>query len=493
MKKIFKVYCLLALMSVCISSCKDILTEKPTSFLTPGSFPGNQKDALAAVNAAYSRIFSSTISFYYGCVTTDEAFQGYHNKRPSVYFANLSALDGDATVMWQNSYEGIARANTVIDYVPKINMDLTLRNRIVAEAKFLRAYYYFDLVRIYGGVPVLDKSISGPDAIVGIKRNTVTEVYDLIKKDLNEAIKDLPIVYPAVDAGRVTAGAARSLLVRVYMTMGDWNNANETAKLVIGSSNYGLVKNYNSLWDQNADNQLFPDKNGALVNEVIFARQYQQDLVGSQIGTWTGSRDVEIKGGASAFGGGFENMLLLPGLKSMFEPGDLRLGISYVENLDGNQLVSPNTPGAGPITGKFLNRPGVTKYNNSSQNVPIIRYSDVLLMRAEAENELNGPDGAYQFINLVRERAGIPPLSGLDKNGLRLAIRKERATELSLEGIRKFDLLRWGIFVSTIKNSTSTFLSIPRASIKDFNVLMPVPQREIDISKGSITQNPGYQ
>ena len=113
-------------------------------------------------------------------------------------------------------------------------------------------------------------------------------------------------------------------------------------------------------------------------------------------------------------------------------------------------------------------------------------------MRAEAENELNGPANAYSFINLVRERAGIPALSGLSNEAFRTSIRKERATELSFEGHRRYDLLRWGIFVETIKNSTSPFLKEPGAAIQDYHKLLPVPYNEISASNGSIVQNPGY-
>ncbi|MEZ4995716.1 MAG: RagB/SusD family nutrient uptake outer membrane protein, partial [Saprospiraceae bacterium] len=127
------------------------------------------------------------------------------------------------------------------------------------------------------------------------------------------------------------------------------------------------------------------------------------------------------------------------------------------------------------------------------QNTYLYRYADVLLLRAETENEISGPANAYTYINLVRERAGLAPLSGLDQEGMRQAIRRERAVELSFEGHRKYDLLRWGIFVQTIRNTTDPNMEIPRANVQDFHVLMPVPQREIDISAGSIAQNPGYE
>ena len=492
MKKIFKLSVILFFVCLFGTSCEDILTEHPASFLTPGSFPANEKDANAAVMAAYSRLNSSIITFYYSLVSTDIAFQGFHKKPPSSYFANLTPLDGDANQMWQSAYEGILMANTVTSLVPDVDMDPDRRAALIGEAKFLRASYYFDLVRIYGGVPILDNLNNGPDDLVGITRNSVDEVYDFIKKDLEDAIQVLPKSYPDDQKGRATWGAATSLLGKVHLTRNEYPEAIARLQEVIDSGLYGLAADYNSLWGIANEHVLHPDKDGNLVNENIFDIQWKQDERNGFVTTWVGSRDVDIVGAVNAPGGGWENMLPLPEYGEMFEPGDLRKAVSYVTELDGNVLESPRTPGAWPITGKYIDYAETPKSNNNSQNTYVIRYADVLLMRAEAENELNGPANAYQYINQVRERAGIPDLSGLDQEGFRQAVRKESATELGFEGHRKYDLLRWGIFYETIKNSTSPFLEIPRESMQPYNVLMPVPNREVEISNGSIEQNPGY-
>ncbi len=193
-------------------------------------------------------------------------------------------------------------------------------------------------------------------------------------------------------------------------------------------------------------------------------------------------------------------MMPLPEFGSWFEPGDKRKAISFVTTVDVGTpngvivLKSPTTPGAGPISGKYHNASsGVppTPFNGANNHY-IVRYADVLLMRAEAENELNGPGNAFQFINLVRERAGITPLVGLSKAQFTTAIRKERATELSFEGHRRYDLLRWGIFYETIKNSTTPILAIPRANIQPYHVLLPIPNNEVGASNGTLVQNPGY-
>jgi hypothetical protein len=207
----------------------------------------------------------------------------------------------------------------------------------------------------------------------------------------------------------------------------------------------------------------------------------------------TGSRDKRLGGTVNHYGG-YENMMPTENFPSYFETGDTRLAISYVTEVDGFVLKSPNTAGAGPISGKWHN-PGQTlpTTGNSPNNANFLRYADVLLMQAEAENELSGPTAAvYTSINLVRERAGVTALTGLSQEEMRQAIRKERACELSFEGHRRLDLLRWGIFVETIRNSTSPFLAIPAANIQDFHIFLPVPNNEVEASNGTIVQNPGY-
>jgi hypothetical protein len=489
-----KLILLTLMMGAVFQSCDDIITEKPIDFLVPGSFPATEQDALAATTAAYTALQSNIISFYYAFTPSDIAFQGQHNMRPVSWFLDLNDNNGDATAMWQSNYQGIALANTVIQFVPDVSMnDDYLKERLIAEAKFLRAFYYFELVRVYGEVPILTEVVINTDDLIGITRNTVEDIYNLIEQDLVEALSVLPNEYVGEDMGRATKWSATALLAKVHLTQNEWLEANTRSQQVIASGMFGLVANYNSLWGQNAEYVLMPDKNGVLVNENVFDIQFEQDERNDFKQSWVGSRDTEIVGATNAVGGGWENMLPTTDYLDMFEDGDLRKDISYVTELNGNVLESPRTPGAGPVTGKYFNVDGdAPKSNNGSQNTYVVRYSDVLLMRAEAENELNGPSNAYAFINQVRERAGLSPLSGLDQTSFREALRKERATELGFEGHRKYDLLRWGVFVETIRNASDSHLATPAANIQSNHVLLPVPAREREISEGSITQNTGY-
>ncbi len=492
MKYSLKILIITGLLTGFISSCENILTENPHSFLTPENFPKTEKDAIAATNAVYSRLFSSPREIYYAFVTTDEAFQGYHNKRPLTYFKDLNGFNDDCNSLWQEAYAGVARANTAIDYIPLVNMNETLKKRLVAEAKFLRAYYYFGLVQKYGAVPIVDKTLNGTEELVGITRSPVTDVYKLIKKDLTEAKPDLPVSYPDAEVGRATKWAATGILAKVHLTLQEWGDAVTQCDEIISSGQFGLIADYNNLFGVENEHKLFPDKSGKLTDENIWDVQFALDERPNTITQQTGSRDKTIGGNKNIYGG-FENMIPPETFPKMFETGDKRLAISYITTINGHVLKSTTTPGAGPISGKYHNlNSGPPIPANSPNNFYVIRYADVLLMRAEAENELNGPNNAYSAINLVRERAGIPALSGLSKESFRLAIRKERATELSFEGHRRLDLLRWGIYVETIRNSTSKFLAEPAANIQDYNVLLPVPNNEIAASNGSLVQNPGY-
>lgn len=496
MNKISKL--ILSVILVFSSCSEDILTEDPKSFLTPESFPNSEKDAIAATNAAYSRLHSNNRDLYYGFVGTDEAFQGFHNQRPITWFINLNEFDEDAVGFWRTDYQGVARCNAVIDLVPQVDMDESLKQRLIAEAKFLRGYYYFSLVRKYGGVPIIDHVLSGPDELIGVTRNTEEEVYQFIKQDFQEAAQSLPDSYSQGELGRATKWAAIGSLAKVHMTLGEFDLANGLLDQVINSNQFGLFADYNRNFREVNENQMFPDKNGKLVNEIIWEVQFVKNERGSTITQQTGSRDPQV-GGVNSLWGGFENMLPTPELRAMFEPGDLRLGISYVERVqlaNGSIRVlrSNRTPGAGPISGKYHNPENSEQpiRDNSGNNIIILRFADILLLKAEALNEIGDPGAALQYINLVRERAGITNLVGLDQNSLRQAIIKERATELSFEGHRRYDLIRWGIYIETMRNTTSSFLQSPRENIQDFHVRLPIPQNEIGVSNGSLTQNPGY-
>src|SRR5690606_7794740 len=153
---------------------------------------------------------------------------------------NLNEFNDDSNSFWQTDYQAVARCNAVIDLVPEVDMDENLRNRLVAEAKFLRAFYYFQLVRKYGGVPIIDHVLSGPDELIGVTRNTEAEVYELIKKDLNDAAVVLPERYNSGELGRATKWAALGILAKVHITIDEFQEANDVLDMIISSGQFGL-------------------------------------------------------------------------------------------------------------------------------------------------------------------------------------------------------------------------------------------------------------
>lgn len=490
-------YLIIIFLFAGLSSCEDIITEKPLDFLAPGVYPSSESDAISALTAAYANLHRRWSNWHHATTGTDMAVHGTHNRgRQGVWYTNLTPTDAWASSMYIDNYQGIAAANLVISEVPSIDMDPELRDRIVAEAKFLRAFYYFELKNFYGGVVIIDSPVTGEIA-GGVTRSTVDEVNEFIEQDLIDAIPALPESYSANDLGRATKWAATALLGKVHLYQKEWSEAISRFDEVINSGAYGLVADYNALFPQANEYLKLPGVNGDLVTEVIFDIQFQLDIRTTGMQSATGSRDSNIFNAQDGIGGGFENSLPTQTFKSNFENGDKRLAISYVEVLppdaegetEDNILVSPISTGYGPISGKYINADG----DRVSSNELLLRYADVLLMRAEAENELNGPINAYQYINQVRQRAGVPDLTGLSKEDFTIALRKERLTELSFEGHRKHDLIRWGIFLETVRNSTDRLLrDFVGRNIKDHNVLLPIPATEIEISNNTIKQNPKY-
>lgn len=490
-------YIIILFLFAGLSSCEDIITEEPLDFLAPGVFPSSEGDAISALTGAYSNLHRRWTQWHHATTGTDMAVHGTHNRgRQGIWYTNLTPTDGWSRNIYLDNYLGIAAANTVISGVPTIEMDESLKNQIIGEAKFLRALYYFELKNFYGGVVIIEEPVTG-ELPEGIARNTVAEVNAFVEQDLIDAIDVLPGSYSGSDLGRATKWAATALLGKVHLYQEEWVEANVRFDEVINSGAYGLVADYNALFPQANEFLQLPGIDGNPVTEVIFDVQFQLDIRNANMQSATGSRDGDIFNANNGIGGGFENSLPTQTFPDNFEDGDSRLDISYVTVLppdepgdtEDNILVSPISTGYGPICGKYINAEG----DRASSNEIMIRYADVLLMRAEAENELNGPTNAYQYINQVRQRAGVPDLAGLSQEEFTTALRKERFTELSFEGHRKHDLIRWGIFLETVRNSTDRLLSeFVGVNIKDHNILLPIPAAEIEISNSSIEQNPGY-
>ncbi|SEW07229.1 Starch-binding associating with outer membrane [Chryseobacterium wanjuense] len=469
-----KIFLSIALLSV-IVSCNDYLDIQQEGRTEASSFFKTQDDALQATSAIYSFLRSWENSafpyqFVFG-VPADDVIKGSNPGDASFINAydNFSYTVSDEGVRgyWIGQWQAVNRCNQVITNVPNIDMDSTLRGRLVAEAKMLRAYFYFNLVRIYGGVPIFD----GIQQNYNIPRNSVEEVYNFIIADLTSAAEVLPQTYGAADLGRVTKGAALGLLSKVYLYKKDWQKAYDTSNQVIAMG-YALDPDFNHLFRPA----------GEFGSESVFEVNCQ---CSAQYG---GSQYAEVQGVRNQFGWGF--FTPSQALENAFEPGDIRKEYTILRNGEvtpEGDLIAMQDPNSVTTFNQKIYVP--TSLNNSAcgygsiQNIRILRFAEILLINAEAANELGNTGTAVTNLNKVRTRAQLPNTTASTQGALRTAIWHERRVELALEGDRFVDLVRTG-------QAATVLASYGFKANK--NEVFPIPLDAMNQSNGTYTQNPGY-
>jgi hypothetical protein len=486
-----------AFLLLCIMSCQDFLDKPLQGELTQESFPTSASDALLAVNATYNIMLRE--SFHFGLfpiidIMSDDARKG---SNPSDAAADVGSYDsfkhipteGNISRWWNTLYEGVKRANVVIEQVPKIQMDDALKSRYIGEASFLRGLFYFDLVRAWGDVP----KITTISPLPGIQpRTPKAEIFELIASDLTTAINNLPekSEYASLDLGRATRGAAKALLARVYLFQQDYVNAEKYALEVINSGQYSLepdFQNANSTAGEFGVESVF--EIGAIGEESIANG-------GDQYGNVQGVR------GNPNRGWGFNRPSL--DLMASFENGDPRLESTVIrlgEVIDGITIIGDGqTPdetkdeNGNVIEIEVYNQkvwtPGDNVPSQFDHNRRLIRYADVLLMAAEALNQNNKSTDALPYLNAVRARARggntaiLPDITETSKDLLNDIIIHERRVELALEGHRFWDLVR--------TNKAEAVLG-PLGFIKGKHELLPIPQSEMDLTQNTWKQNPNWQ
>lgn len=473
MKKIFLT---ISILSLFVSCNDDFVDIKPEGVVVAEDFYKTEADAMKATNAIYSFLRSWENSgfpaqFVYG-VTGDDVEKGSNPGDASFINAydNFSFTTSDDGVngYWTGQWQAVQRANQVITNVPNINMDTALKTRLVAEAKMLRAYFYFNLVRIYGGVPIFD----GIQAdYINKPRNTAAEVYAFIVKDLTEASAILPQTYPVGQEGRVTKGGALGLLSKVYLYMKDYQKAYDVSNQVKGMG-YSLDPSFNHLFRPA----------GEFGTESVF------EVNCGCSPEFGGSQYAEVQGVRNQYGWGF--FTPTQALENAFEPGDIRKQFTILregQTTPEGDLIKKGDPQAGNTWNYKTYVPSSLNNNacgyGSIQNIRILRFADILLINAEAANELGNTAVAITNINLVRNRAQLANTTATNQSTLRTAIWQERRVELAMENDRFPDLVRTG--------QAGTFLG-PLGFQTGKNELFPIPLRAITDSKGILTQNPGY-
>ena len=482
-----KIYTYLAVLPFLFTGCVS-LDEDPASSQVTSKFYQNANDAKAAVTAAYAGLLTGedTQPMYnrgihlVGDIGTDDYVAGPYAKNANVQAISKVAYDASNDrfeAVWRDTYSAINYANIAIDKVSTTNnIAEKLRNQYVNEAKFLRALHYFNLVRWFRNVPlILHETTSLSADKMNAKQATADEVYAQIIQDLTDA-ENLPASYSTEDVGRATSGSAKALLAKVYLTRKEWQKAADKAKEVIDSNLYGLFENFDDAFDSST-------KNG---KEHIFSIQFN-GYPGSYYNfnaTSPTALSYEVPGAAGNYSDAYNTA------------SDLY--VSYGEK-DKRRDVSLVIKMTVPTTGKVykLSAPHINKFydpnkfgnqSSSERNYTYMRYSEVLLIYAEAVNELNGPtDDAYAKIDEVRARAGIDLLKDiaphLTKDEFREYVFEERRKEFFYEGNRWFDLTRRGAdyFVAKLHAAGKK-----NASAK--NIILPIPQRELDLNP-NLVQN----
>lgn len=482
-----RVIALMTLMTFATLSCDDEFLDVPPQGQEPvEQFWQDAEDATLAVNAMYANLRGwPQVAFAAIAVESLGSDNAEKGSSPSdATFLNaydnftVSPTDGQLASFWEGQYQSINLANQVLDNVPGIQMDENLKERYLAEAKFVRAYAYFRLTRAFGDVP-LHLHVPLDASEYNIPRTPQAEVYAAIEKDLTEAAAVLPPSYSGADVGRATKGAALALHAKVAMYQEKWQEVLNLTNQVM-SMGYSLVPDYQALFR-------LPNENSP---ESIF--EIQSALIPGNPEA-SNSQYSQVQGVRGTTGGGWGFNVPTEDLAQAYEPGDPRRDATIIfrgETTPQGDVIPPE--GDNPMYNQKSYVPFalfVSGYPEGvQQNIRILRYADVLLMNAEANNELGNTQAALESLEMVRARARqgnpdiLPEVTTTDQDALRQAIWHERRVELAMEFDRYFDVIRQG-------RGLEVFGPL---GWEEHNVVWPIPQSEIDLSAGLLTQNPGY-
>jgi starch-binding outer membrane protein, SusD/RagB family len=471
----------------------DFLDRKPKGQLTSDTFFQTEEHAVQSVNAIYSNFRSWEFCGlpYLGAtdIISDDSEKG-STPNDAFYLTEIDDFQFDATNqtfsnVWNGHYRSIYRANLAINNIPSIEMDPLLKARLVGEARFLRAFCYLRLSQWFGDIPIITTQLEESE-YYNQARKPLSDVYKLIEEDLKAAIEVLPEKsrYPSTDLGRATKGAARGILAKLYMVKKDWKNAITQCEAVINSNEYRLFPSY-------SDNFLMSGENGMESIFEIGAVALQAAVAGPGASPYNMVQGIR---GIPNLGWGFnrpsDNLIL------NYEAGDPRRQATIIyegEVLpDGTTKVEVNPD---ILNARYNQKAWVPRHpglqDNGPGNIRLLRYSDILLLCAEAYNEDGRAVDALPVLNAVRKRARgnnnfiLPDITVTDKDMLRERIYRERRSELAMEQHRWFDLVRWGRAETAMKAASKTF-------VNGKHELFPLPQTEIDLTDGKLIQNPGY-
>jgi len=483
---------------VAFLSCnKDFLDRSPLVGTTVENYYRTPEDAVAAVNAAYAALQfelspAAHFRWFWGDIMSDDAEKGGSGDNDNFELLLLSTFRGPTNTdmlegEWSANYDGIYRANVVLERVPAIEMDEVLKNRVLAEARFIRAWFHFLQVTIFGDVPLIDKVLAPSE--YNQPRTPANEVWAFIEADLIWAADHLPLKsqYALSDLGRITKGAAQALLAKAYLFQNKFAEAESAAAQVINSGEYALAQDYATIFTQAGENNV----------ESVFEIQYMNASGGNwgrnnaNEGTFT---NIFQRARGQFAGFGF-NIPTEDFVQEFFKEGfeDPRLSATVFregEPMGDRGIFTKEATGGFDFdyypkkyfSNQSEDAPFGDPAPNGGSNDRVIRYADVLLMHAEAAYHNGNSSAALTSLNQVRSRVSVPILI-LNGPALLEAIYRERRIELGMEGHRFFDLVR---------TDRAQDVLGPEGYNHSVHRVFPIPLAQIQLSNGVLVQNPGY-
>lgn len=507
MKKIIYAIFYITIACTMITCSEDFLDRKPLGRYTIDTYPAGGLTEYTYGMYSMLRQWDIHVWPYIGifCITSDDSDKGsYPDDNPEMSTLDeftFTASNGLFLGLYRKTFEAINKCNVVLIQAETFKQKnlITEEEYLLTkgEAQFLRAYFYFNLVRPFGGVPLVDSVLTDKNTW-DVPRATKEAIYAFIENDLQFASEHLPIQWDQKFVGRVTKGCADGLLAKVYLYQQKWALALQKCHDVINSGVYNLNTPYDEIFTEEGENC----SESIFEVQCVYNEQYNNDdlsVYGSQYANVQGLRGT----GDLDFGWGFN--CPSAALISAYETDDPRKDASilfmnettpYGELIDSNKIANKDKGAIHPYNQKVYTNP---LYRNASGkgrdkwggwvNIRLLRFADVVLMDAEAANELGQTPEALEKLEWIRARARgnnssiLPEITETNQSALRDIIRHERRIELALEHERFFDLIRWGIAGDVLA---------PYGFIAGLHELLPIPQDEIDKSKGILIQNPGY-
>ena len=459
----------IATISLITVSCSDELDLVPITQRSATNFYATEAEIETAVSGVYGQLQNNGLYgldlIGVGEISGEDTFEEIAANDGGRFgqLDDFSTNAGNDLVgdIWRESYAGIQRINVILSRIGDISFeDATVKDTRIGEMQFVRGLLYFNLVRLYGDVPLVLNETGNPADFFGQARTSASEVYVQIETDLSNAIQNLPV---SKLSGRPARGASQALLADVQMNQGKYSEAVTNLAAVVNSGEYSLMSSTSEIFGAANDGNA----------EALFEVQYASGVDGNNEGESAASQFRPSGTTANAKG----HNLPSADFVSLYEPGDTRL----------NNYIAIDTA-ANPFYFSQKYEVSETGPDDGGSDHIVIRYADVLLKYAEALNESGGANAA-QFLNMVRNRAGLANTTATTQSELRDAIEMERRLEFIGEGHRWFDLKRTGEAVSTMN---AWFVATGKnVVINSDNLLLPIPQSQIDTDP-AITQNPGY-